>query len=192
MAQRICTFQPRLLATPSVSTSMRTKVEHLGGPGQALSPVLAGYLTTLAPVPALCAFGRPRPSSLRAAMDEIKEFSDERNKAWCVHCGWPLASLKASRDHVPTKTLLRPPYPANLPIVMVCHDCNQGFAKDEQYLVAFLSAVLAGTTDPPRRSNSNAARILQHNTELRAAIDASRQEYRDDWWQLRTLSGMLI
>ena len=28
LAQRICTFQPRLRATPSVSTSMRTTVEH--------------------------------------------------------------------------------------------------------------------------------------------------------------------
>jgi hypothetical protein len=92
-------------------------------------------------------------------MDEIKEFSDERDKAWCVHCGRPLASLKASRDHVPTKTLLCPPYPANLPIVMVCDDCNQGFAKDEQYLVAHLSAALAGTTDPAAQPNPNAAHI---------------------------------
>src|SRR5271166_3726331 len=111
-------------------------------------------------------------------MDEIKEFSDERNKAWCLHCQMPLASLRTSRDHVPTKTLLRPPYPANLPIVVVCHDCNQGFRKDEQYLVAFLSAVLAGTTDPAVQPNPNAALILKHNTELRAAIDASKGKYR--------------
>jgi hypothetical protein len=109
-------------------------------------------------------------------MDEIEEFSEERNKAWCVHCGSPLASRKTSRDHVPTKTLLHPPYPPNLPIVMVCHRCNQSFRTDEQYLVAFLSAVLAGTTDPATQANPNAARILLHNTELRTAIDASKRE----------------
>lgn len=111
-------------------------------------------------------------------MQEIEEFADERNKAWCVHCGAALASVRRSRDHVPTKTLLRPPYPANLPIVMVCHNCNQDFGKDEQYLVAFISSVLAGTTEPAQQSNSNAARILSHNTELRGEIDSSRQEYR--------------
>jgi hypothetical protein len=35
LEQRICTFQPRLRATPSVSTSIRTKVEHLLRLGQA-------------------------------------------------------------------------------------------------------------------------------------------------------------
>jgi hypothetical protein len=32
----MCTFQPRVRATPSVSTSMRTKVEHFGSIGQPL------------------------------------------------------------------------------------------------------------------------------------------------------------
>jgi hypothetical protein len=110
-------------------------------------------------------------------MHEIQDFSDERNKGWCVHCARPLASVKKSRDHVPTKTLLLRPYPANLPIVDVCHACNQSFRHDEQYLVALLSAILVGATDPDRQLNTNAARILRHNIELRAAIEASKREF---------------
>lgn len=111
-------------------------------------------------------------------MEEIKEFSDERQKAWCIHCARCLASVeKITRDHVPTKTLLHFPYPGNLPIVKICHQCNQGFAKDEQYLVAFLSSVLAGSTEPDAQSNPNAQRILQHNHMLRASIERSKIEY---------------
>lgn len=110
-------------------------------------------------------------------MDEIKDFSDERLKAWCIYCAKPLATLRQSRDHVPTKTLLHTPYPANLPLVTVCHDCNQSFRKDEPYLVAALSAILAGTTDPERQLNDNAARILSNDTDLRKTIEASKREF---------------
>ena len=111
-------------------------------------------------------------------MDEIEEFSDARHKAWCIHCRASLGSVKTSRDHVPTKTLLRPPYPANLPIVLVCHDCNQGFRKNEEYLVAFLSVVISGTTDPELQVSASAARILRHNTQLRAEIELAKREYK--------------
>ena len=111
-------------------------------------------------------------------MEEIGDFSDERQKAWCIHCSRALESVRKTRDHVPTKTLLHPFYPANLPVVFVCHECNQGFSKDEQYLVAFLSSVLVGSTQPEQQRNANAARILQHNTVLRAAIDVSKREYQ--------------
>lgn len=112
-------------------------------------------------------------------MDEIFEFIDERQKEWCVHCGTPLAETKPTRDHVPTKTLLLPPFPGNLPIVMVCEGCNKGFGKDEQYLVAFLSSVLAGSTEPALQPNPNAARILTHNHMLRAAIEKTKRQEAD-------------
>lgn len=107
-------------------------------------------------------------------MDEIADFSDDRNKAWCVHCGAVLAGTVISKDHVPTKTLLREPFPANLPIIPVCSACNQGFSASEQYLVAFLGCVLAGTTDPSRQVHPPAARILAYNSELRGRIERAR------------------
>jgi hypothetical protein len=120
-------------------------------------------------------------------MDEIQEFVDERQKGWCLHCARALTGLKQTRDHVPTKTLLRTPYPANLPIVPVCGDCNQSFSKHEQYLVAFLSAVISGSADPDAQASPAAQRILKRNTVLRAAIDNSRKEYRTASGETRLL-----
>ena len=80
-------------------------------------------------------------------MDQIEEFTDQRQKAWCVHCGQSITELETSRDHVPSKSLLLKPHPANLPIVQVCKSCNNGFSLDEEYLVAFLGSVLVGSTD---------------------------------------------
>ncbi|MDE2102112.1 MAG: hypothetical protein KGL39_33005 [Patescibacteria group bacterium] len=109
-------------------------------------------------------------------MDEIHEFVDERQGTCCLHCARQLADVKRSRDHVPTKTLLHPPYPPNLPIVVLCHECNQGFSPDEQYLVAFLSAVLAGSSEPDAQVNPNARRILRYNRVLQADIEAARND----------------
>jgi len=111
-------------------------------------------------------------------MDHIEEFVDERQKAWCIHCGRSIASLEANRDHVPSKCLLQEPFPANLPVVQVCKTCNKGFSLDAEYMGAFLGSVLAGSTDPERQCNPNAARILGRNPKLRARIDRARTEYK--------------
>ena len=107
-------------------------------------------------------------------MDQIEEFTDERQKAWCIHCGEWIAGLETNRDHVPSKSLLLKPYPENLPLVEVCRSCNTGFSLDEEYLVAFLGSVMAGFTEPDRQSNPNAARILRRNPKLRTRIERSR------------------
>jgi hypothetical protein len=83
-----------------------------------------------------------------------------------------------SRDHVPSKCLLRPPYPKQLPAVEVCKSCNQGFSRDEEYLVAFLGCVIAGSSDPSKQVIPSAARVLQRNEKLRAQIDRSKREYK--------------
>ncbi len=111
-------------------------------------------------------------------MDQIEEFVDEREKSWCIHCGGWIAELDTNRDHVPSKSLLREPYPANLPVVEVCAACNEGFSLDEEYLVVFLNCVLAGSTDPHQQRNPRVERILKNNSKLRARIDGSRKEYR--------------
>jgi hypothetical protein len=111
-------------------------------------------------------------------MERIGEFVDERQKAWCVHCGKRLAGLETSRDHIPSKTLLQKPYPPNLPVMEVCKRCNVGYSLDEEYLAAFLGSVLAGSTDPSSQVHASAERILQKNLTLRARIDNAKSEYR--------------
>lgn len=108
-------------------------------------------------------------------MHAITDFSDDRQKAWCIHCGSWLAEVEATRDHVPTKAFLREPYPANLPVVAVCVDCNRGFSKDEEYFVAFLGSVIAGSTDPQSQVIPAARRILVNNSVLRTRIGRSKR-----------------
>jgi hypothetical protein len=84
-------------------------------------------------------------------MEPIEEFVDERQKAWCIHCARNLATCHATDDHVPTKGFLSKPRPHHLPVVKICRECNNGFSRDEQYVVTFLSCVLSGTTDPAKQ-----------------------------------------
>lgn len=109
-------------------------------------------------------------------MDRIQDFSDRRQKAWCVHCTRLLATVEISHDHAPTKSLLRAPLPLDLPYVRACQECNQSFSNDEEYFVAFLSAVISGTTDPVKQRHPNAARIFEQQPALRARIDKSVQQ----------------
>jgi hypothetical protein len=46
-------------------------------------------------------------SAIVTGMDQIEDFADGRQKAWCVHCGGWIRDLEASRDQVPPKTLRR-------------------------------------------------------------------------------------
>ncbi len=110
-------------------------------------------------------------------MRRIEEFVDERQKSWCIHCTRPLAGLETNDDHVPSKSLLVKPRPHNLPVVTICRECNTSFSLDEQYTVAFLSCVLAGSTDPEKQPNPSAARALADSAALRARIEQSRTEY---------------
>lgn len=111
-------------------------------------------------------------------MDEIEEFVDERQKSWCIHCGGWIEGLETSHDHVPSKSLLRKPYPANLPVVRVCRACNEGFSLDEEYFIAFLESVIVGSTDPDRQSNPKVERALRRNEKLKARIERSKTQYR--------------
>ena len=116
-------------------------------------------------------------SGIIAEMDHIQEFVDARQKTWCIHCGTALGAVDINRDHVPSKSLLLKPYPTNLPVVEVCVTCNRSFSLDEEYTVAFLGSVLAGSTDPTNPSNP-AAGILARNPKLRSRIERYKTEYR--------------
>lgn len=80
-------------------------------------------------------------------MDYIDEFVDERQKSWCIQCGALIGDVDTNKDHVPSKVLLRRPFPENLPVVQICTGCNNGFSADEEYLPLFLNRVLAGSTE---------------------------------------------
>lgn len=111
-----------------------------------------------------------------SVLERIDEFVDERQKSWCIHCARMLAGLETNEDHVPTKSLLAKPRPHHLPVVTICRECNNGFSRDEQYAVTFLSCVLSGSTDPERQHNASAARALTESAYLRAMIERTKTE----------------
>ncbi|WRS26141.1 hypothetical protein U6B65_07170 [Oscillospiraceae bacterium MB08-C2-2] len=53
------------------------------------------------------------------------------NKKLCIYCGKPAET----RDHVPPKCFLDEPYPAQLKTVSACLQCNNGFSKDEDFIM---------------------------------------------------------
>lgn len=120
-------------------------------------------------------------------MERIEEFVDERQKSWCIHCTRTLAGLKTSEDHVPTKGLLAKPRPHHLPVVIICRECNNGFSRDEQYAVTFLSCVLSGSTEPGRQRNASAARALTGSAALRAMIERTKTKYQTLGGETRTV-----
>jgi len=93
-------------------------------------------------------------------LEPIEDFTDERHKAWCIHCTATLAGIETNWDHVPTKSLLDRPLPAHVPQVEICRSCNTGFSLDEEYLVTFLSCVLSGSTEPALQINPKIQRAL--------------------------------
>ena len=104
-------------------------------------------------------------------MERIEEFVDDRLGGSCIHCG---AWDTSSKDHVPSKCLLREPHPENLPVVRICGNCNNSFAADEEYLFLFLSCVRAGSAEPNRQEDPKAGRALRHHQNLRRMIEGSK------------------
>ena len=111
-------------------------------------------------------------------MDQINEFVDERQNSWCIQCGAWIEEVDTNRDHVPSKVFLRKPYPENLPVVVTCVACNNGFSPDEEYLHLLLHCVLTGSTDPEQHPDAKIARALQRHEKLRMRIERSKTEYR--------------
>ena len=60
----------------------------------------------------------------------------------------------------------------------VCRKCNNDFSHDEEYFVAFLSAVRSGTTDPTLQVHLPGARVLARSNGLRKRIEGTRREYK--------------
>lgn len=114
-------------------------------------------------------------------MDQIREFLDERARprisGICLFCGCTFTDRGGrTDDHVPSKVLLRKPYPPNLSTVDACQKCNNGFSADEQYVRTFLSCVLAGSTEPDHQSDPKAGKALARSLRLRAQMERARCE----------------
>ncbi len=107
-------------------------------------------------------------------MKQIYHFSDQLAGVDCIPCPDDSHSGRYSRDHIPTKSLLNPPYPENLMEVGMCQECNSGFSKDEEYFATFLASVISGSTEPDPLGFPRASRILARKPALRGRIDASR------------------
>lgn len=84
------------------------------------------------------------------------------------------ANPEKTREHIPSKCLLREPYPENLMVTKVCRKCNASFSCDEEYLSALLAAVLAGSTDPVKQKTLKASRRFTRQPALRARIEKSK------------------
>lgn len=104
---------------------------------------------------------------------------DKRHKAWCIHCGEVLASVETNLDHVPSKSILDRPFPENLPTIRICRSCNTSFSNDEEYFIAFLGSVLAGTADPDHQVVERAEKTLSQNFRLQDEIEAQLRVEKD-------------
>ncbi|MDO9443545.1 MAG: hypothetical protein Q7T73_21905 [Beijerinckiaceae bacterium] len=106
-------------------------------------------------------------------MEKIEDFADKRHKSWCLYCGGLLVELATNRDHAPSQSFLQEPRPENLPMIPACIECNNGFSKDEAYMVASLSSAISGTTAPEKQIIPSARRILAKSEHLQALIQRS-------------------
>lgn len=88
---------------------------------------------------------------------------------------------KKNLDHVPSKSILDRPLPENTPTVRICCSCNTSSSKDEEYFVAFLGSVLAGSTDPGHQVFERAEKTLQNNHRLQEEIKAQLQITKDKY-----------
>jgi hypothetical protein len=101
-------------------------------------------------------------------MDQLKDYADDRLLQGCIHCGGP----PQTRDHVPSRVFLDPPFPENLPVVFACRSCNSSFSRDEEYLACLIESVVVGSTDPVHIRRRRVAEILRRTPALRAQIEA--------------------
>lgn len=56
---------------------------------------------------------------------------------YCIYCGAPATT----REHVPSKTFLKKPYPSDLPVLPACEKCNNGWSSDELYTSTYIAVM---------------------------------------------------
>jgi hypothetical protein len=103
-------------------------------------------------------------------MDQLKNLADSRLLGGCTYCG----GSEETRDHVPSRVFLDPPFPENLPVVPACFPCNNGFSRDEEYLACLIECVIAGSTDPGMIQRPRVSTILERSSSLRSRIESAK------------------
>jgi hypothetical protein len=103
-------------------------------------------------------------------VDQLKDLADSRLLGGCIYCG----GEEETRDHVPSRILLDPPFPTNLPVVPACYRCNNGFSRDEEYLACLIECGIAGSTNPDSIRRTRIASILRRSPALRLRIEAAK------------------
>ena len=81
----------------------------------------------------------------------------------CVYCG---TDGGRTRDHVPPKSLIRQPYPANLWTVPSCAECNQGFSKDEEYFRLMVLGMYCHTPEAEELFDGPVSRSMDRNPNI--------------------------
>jgi len=109
----------------------------------------------------------------------MRDYADERHKGWCIHCKAGLGNVESNLDHVPSKSILDRPFPNDLPTVRICKSCNTSFSNDEEYFIAFLGSVLAGSADPDQQVVARSEKILGSNYRLQDEIESQLQIVKD-------------
>lgn len=106
-------------------------------------------------------------------MEQVPFYGDERQLAACIYCG----AETETRDHVPCKVLLdnEPQYPANLPCVPACLDCNNNASADEEYVACLVECAVAGSTEPDKIRRRKIRRILEDSPGLRTRLANAQQ-----------------
>lgn len=112
-------------------------------------------------------------------MRQMRDYADERHKGWCIHCKAGLGNVESNLDHVPSKSILDRPFPNDLPTVRICKSCNTSFSNDEEYFIAFLGSVLAGSADPDQQVVARSEKILGSNYRLQDEIESQLQIVKD-------------
>ena len=106
-----------------------------------------------------------------------KSYGDKRlqlPEGICIHCCDGIDPEKTTKEHIPSKCLLKEPYPEELMVMKACQKCNASFSRDEEYFSALLAAVLAGSTDPAKQKTPKDSRRFAKQPALRARIEKSK------------------
>ena len=99
-------------------------------------------------------------------MEQLRNFGDERQLAFCAYCG----SGTETRDHVPSKVFLDEPYPANLPVVPACQSCNEGFSLDEEYVACLAECAVTGSVNADNVRRDKVRSILLRTPSLSSRL----------------------
>jgi hypothetical protein len=105
------------------------------------------------------------------------DYSDDRYKGYCIHCGVPEGAKPFNSDHAPSRMLLDRPFPSDLPSVEICEECNSSFSEAESYLAAILECATRGSCEPNDLGNTRVGRALAVDRKLYGKMQDARMEH---------------